>query len=258
MSPDQFDEFFRTGLLRLPAALAPDVVHTMRERLWRFLGERRGIRADDRTTWPQGGLSGFQALSQAGAFAALACPMLSDVCDRILGVEGWSWPKTSAMPLVTFPQDGAWRLPHAAWHLDFAPRCTDGSLPGLRVLVFLAQTDPQGGGTVVLAGSHRLVQRAATQDPALTHSEQVRRLLARRHAWLRDLWSTQGAPDERSARFLHTSHRIDDVDLRVLALAGAAGDLIVMHPWLFHAAAPNCNTSPRLMLSWSVSVNLRA
>jgi hypothetical protein len=35
-------------------------------------------------------------------------------------------------------------------------------------------------------------------------------------------------------------------------LSGAPGDVVLMHPWQLHAPAPNCGTSPRLLLSQSI------
>ena len=252
------DEFFRTGILRLPRALAGDQVQRMQAHLWDFLRAARGIRQEDRATWPVGGVSGFQALSRTPAFAALACPLLAAACDRILGSGRWSWPKTSAMPLVTFLQPGEWRLPHAAWHLDFAPRQA-AVLPGLRVLAFLAPVAPQGGGTAVVEGSHRLVERCLAHDADLAHSSAVRRTFARRYAWFRELWSPDGAAEERRARFLSPSNsrgsaqEIDGVTVHVLELIGDPGDVVIMHPWTLHAATPNACRSPRIMLSWSVA-----
>jgi len=252
------DEFFRTGILRLPRALAGDQVQRMQAHLWDFLRAARGILQEDRATWPGGGVSGFQSLSRTPAFAALACPALAAACDRILGSGGWSWPKTSAMPLVTFPQPGEWRLPHAAWHLDFAPRRTD-VLPGLRVLAFLAPVAPQGGGTAVVEGSHQLVERCLANDADLAHSSAVRRTFARRYTWFRQLWSPDGAAEERRARFFRPTNsdaspqEIDGVPVRVLELIGEPGDVVLMHPWTLHAATPNSSRSPRIMLSWSVA-----
>jgi ectoine hydroxylase-related dioxygenase (phytanoyl-CoA dioxygenase family) len=45
---------------------------------------------------------------------------------------------------------------------------------------------------------------------------------------------------------------IDGVDLRVVELSGAAGDVVVFHPWLFHAAASNRAPEPRMMVGQNV------
>ena len=35
--------------------------------------------------------------------------------------------------------------------------------------------------------------------------------------------------------------------MRVVELTGEAGDVVIGHPWLLHAGAPNCGAAPRLM-----------
>jgi ectoine hydroxylase-related dioxygenase (phytanoyl-CoA dioxygenase family) len=41
---------------------------------------------------------------------------------------------------------------------------------------------------------------------------------------------------------------VDGVSVRVVELTGAPGDVVLMHPWLFHAAAPNCSAAPRMVV----------
>jgi hypothetical protein len=35
--------------------------------------------------------------------------------------------------------------------------------------------------------------------------------------------------------------------VRVVELAAGAGDVVIGHPWLLHAGAPNCGAAPRIM-----------
>jgi hypothetical protein len=58
---------------------------------------------------------------------------------------------------------------------------------------------------------------------------------------------------DRVRRFVAEGERIDGVDVRVEELTGAPGDVILMHPWTFHAPATNCSRRPRMMVSHSVS-----
>ena len=42
-------------------------------------------------------------------------------------------------------------------------------------------------------------------------------------------------------------HELGGVPVRVVELTGRAGDIVIGHPWLLHAPAPNCGTTPRFM-----------
>ncbi len=85
-----------------------------------------------------------------------------------------------------------------------------------------------GGGTGVLAGPHRLVERAvaASRSGDAGHSPALRKALAAAHPWLRDLRSRPAGGD-RIARFMRDGAVLDGVGLRVVELTGAAGDAAV-------------------------------
>ena len=42
---------------------------------------------------------------------------------------------------------------------------------------------------------------------------------------------------------------VGGVAVRVVELCGGPGDVILMHPWLLHAASPNASDRPRFMLA---------
>jgi ectoine hydroxylase-related dioxygenase (phytanoyl-CoA dioxygenase family) len=97
---------------------------------------------------------------------------------------------------------------------------------------------------VVLAGSHRLVERHLRQadptDPG--RSPVVRDAIFAAHPWLRDL-----------RRLRHQGAGVDGVEVRVVELTGEPGDVVFLHPHLFHAPAPNHSPHPRLMVTGGVT-----
>ena len=65
---------------------------------------------------------------------------------------------------------------------------------------------------------------------------------------LRDLWSREPGVD-REERYMRNAVEIDGVSVKVVELTGKAGDVILMHPWIFHAAALNCGNAPRIVIT---------
>src|SRR5207237_1936970 len=57
--------------------------------------------------------------------------------------------------LFTLPNADVWTLP-PGWHTD-SPRLASGQSPGVQLFAFLDHVEPRGGGTLVVAGSHRLM-----------------------------------------------------------------------------------------------------
>ncbi|MGH3880461.1 MAG: phytanoyl-CoA dioxygenase family protein, partial [Actinophytocola sp.] len=142
-------------------------------------------------------------------------PAVRHAIDELAGAgQPFSWGD----PLVTFPTAGEWRVPTTGWHIDFPAR----SNLRLKWLGYLEPVRPRGGGTVVLAGSHRLVAEVlAERDPADPG----------RSADLRDAVLARTGADD------------------VVELTGEPGDVVFMHPHVFHAPAPNHTDEPRLMLT---------
>lgn len=139
---------------------------------------------------------------------------------------------------MTFPSAG-WDVPARGWHVD-AP---DDQYELTLAVVFahLAPVLPRGGGTLVVTGSHRL-----TVPPHL-RSRELKAYLGTVDPWLHDLWYPAGTGD-RARRYLENGAVVGGVPLRVEELIGEPGDVVVMHPRLLHAVAPNERPAARLML----------
>jgi hypothetical protein len=214
----------------------------MLNRVWEHLRLTSGALPARPDTWPAQAPAHFQSLARTGAFDALASPAVVAGIDGLLGRPGWRLPDRWGRPLVTFPQHAPWRLPVSGWHLDSTDRPGD---PVLVVFACLAPVRPEGGGTLVVTGSHRLT--GAGGRYAGLRSAQVRDRLAADSAWFRDLLTPGDEPD-RTARLLGSSCPVDCVELEIAELTGQAGDVVLMHPRLLHAVAPNALDTPRVML----------
>jgi hypothetical protein len=245
LTPSERAEFERSGLLRLPAAIPDAEVATMRGRFWEFLSTAHGIAPDRPDTWTVEPPRRLQPLRRSGAFDPMATARVRDALDELLGAAEWNPPKTWGLPLVTFPApDAGWDVPSSGWHVDsYGP---DHELPGITVFAFLEPVAPRGGGTAVLAPSHRLFNHEIATTGTWRPGE-VKAALSARHPWLRDLWGP-GTESGRVARYLDEGATVDGTHLRVRELTGSPGDIILMHPRTLHAAAPNSLATPRMML----------
>jgi len=233
--------FEKKGWARLTRAFDPS---GMAEAMWQALSEH-GVRPDDPTTWEQ---SCGQALSEkwltkfgkSGAFAGVANDAVDAALRHLLG-DSWTEEKGGwGRPLLTFPSGGDWEVPTSGWHLDMPP--TD-PLQAVRMFAYLNEVSEHGGGTLILEGSHRL----ATRYTGL-HARAVRQRLAEQHPWFREVWQ----PSRREGRLsvlMDEGAEVGGVRVRVVELTGVPGDVVLWHPCLFHAAAPNTSIRPRFMLT---------
>ena len=90
MTPEQTNAYQRDGHVVLPAAVAPDACERMRERLWKALAQRHGVKRDAPATWQPITPRGFGNLTKSGAFHEIASPPVLAALDAILGVGTWT------------------------------------------------------------------------------------------------------------------------------------------------------------------------
>ena len=136
--------------------------------------------------------------------------------------------------LFTFPNAEWWHVPHDSWHLDW-PRLPQAGISGVQMFTFLDDVAPGGGGTLVVTGSHRLLNTGQH-----IRSRDVKRLL-KREPYFRDLMSKEVMDRNR---FMTESGCVDDVDLQVVELHGQAGDVYLTDLRVLHTIDPNAASAP--------------
>ena len=135
--------------------------------------------------------------------------------------------------------NGKWEVPRSIWHLDI-PRSRSIGPPGPEMFTFLNKVEPEGGGTLILAGSHRLLN-----DVDYLSSKGVKRKL-KRHAYFREL---TGKGDGDRSRFLEEIGDIDNVPVKVVELTGDPGDVYFVDLRLLHSLGANTSDQPRMMIA---------
>ena len=248
LSDAQLAELETRGFVRVKAAITAAEAATMEDRVWAWLADRDGIDRDDRSTWPVE-VKKLQPLRKAAVFDGFVNTQTSSVFEGLLGF-GWHQFGLNPQPLLSFPSTATWELPHKMWHFDVPARGPAKGFRALRCLGFVNDVATHGGGTLVVEGSHQLVRAlvAAEPDHDAGQSSDVRRVLARSSPWFAAL-SEPGR--DRIKRFMDNGDTVDGVDVRVVELTGAPGDVIVMHPWVLHNISMNVADTPRMMTSFS-------
>lgn len=110
------------------------------------------------------------------------------------------------------------------WHKDFHYTNDPNSLFGVRVLIYLSDVPPKGGGTVVVRGSHKLVRhfvRGLHEDEPRQKMSLLRNRFNASHPWLQRLTSKGDEGADRVDYFMKRDHIIGSVPVRVCELPGA-------------------------------------
>jgi len=227
------EELFSTGVTYLRGAVD---VRGIEDQIWDFFADR-GVLRDDRSTWPTTMLeSKLQRLRKTGIYKAFDNPVVHATVAEVLG-DDWHEFDPWGAPLITFPQPGPWVMPTKIWHCDFPVRGEPDRIDALRMFGFVSSVGPQGGGTLVIEGSHELLRRmvAAAPDHDAGSSAQAKKRLFREQPWFE---TPSFDPVE-----------IDGVTVRVRELTGEPGDVVFMLPWTLHNFSMNCADRPRFMVT---------
>lgn len=245
LTSEQRTEFEATGVVRLPGFFAPAVIDTMADRLWADLEQRYGMRRDRPESWTVAFPTQFQALRQSGAFRGFGSPELMQLADAMLGAGHWQEPASWGKPLVTFPTpEPLWENP--GWHLDVGGTERLDPQSTLRVFTFLEPVRPHGGGTLYVAGSHRLAIDLERREGRTLRSKEVCDRLRAEHPWLAQVL---GAPLSGIHALLGAEASVGGYCVRLEEMTGNAGDLVIMHLGMLHGIAHNTLDRPRLMLT---------
>ena len=246
LDPSELAAFETTGFVRLERAVPPDAALAMQAEVWAELAADHGIREGDRSTWRTPPHGARRAKHSAGN-AALVSDRLFGAIGDLLGKDDWRRPASWGGYFVTFPSGptGERMVPTDTWHWDAHP---DSS--GLLLFTFCSSVEPGGGGTLVLAGSHRVLRRfymeLDDEAAAQPHCEHRRRF-ARWHPYLEALTGHGQVVDDRVARFCERDEELAGVPCRVVELTGEPGDVVACNPGLLHATVPNRSSWPRFV-----------
>jgi len=156
---------------------------------------------------------------------------------------GW-WPINFAVGAAR-----PWTVPSAGWHWDGMGRKHFVHSPeqGLLVLPCFSDVASQGGGTLIATGSHKVVARYLTRFPEGQPNNVAINECASEHPWLAELTGHVESNGDRTRKFLETTIDEQGTELRVIETIAEAGDVMLAHPFMFHAASQNHSGMPRFM-----------
>ena len=245
LSSAQLEEFSSRGLLRIRQVIERDVALELQSQLWERLAIA-GIRPGVPQSWQALSeehlgehikrtrkMKGMRAIYNDKS-KAIASTMLStrDVCND-----------TKPLLLLTFPGKHTYidqaRVPSTLWHTD-TPFLPNGVAYGVILLVFLNRVSTGGGGTMVVAGSHRLFE----QSESIVRSKVAKRRL-KQYPFFRDLFDKRLSNREL---FLNREDCVRNVNVQVVELVGEPGDAVFVHGSCLHTLVRNFRDEPRMMV----------
>jgi hypothetical protein len=219
LSAEQLDEFIELGFCTLRHAFKPEHAASACDRVWDRIAQKAGIQRDDPRTWPEN----YTLEEYVDAQANRACftDTLVAAIETLVGPDRWSGPRSWGFWPVNFSQGADERdaFPDWGWHIDGREltHTLDAPHPGLLVIGMFTDVAPGSGGTSLALGSHQTTARLLARYPqGIPHDDLLHEILR-----------------EPIGNFCETT--------------GEAGDVVLAHPYLFHARGYKRSGPPRII-----------
>jgi hypothetical protein len=264
------EQFMELGWVKVEEAFSKPEALACQDFLWEKLKER-GVEKDDRTTWNDA-MMYVQESYRSPEFDKCNTQRLADAIEDLIGAGRWAdlsvygkdeviatwgwWPVN-----FSFGSEQKWSIPARGWHWDgiHFRHYVDSPEQGLLCLCLFSEIGTHGGGTLIAEGSHKVVARFLEKHPEGLEAQPAIDQLNLEHPWLKELTTAAGdinndflgigdiSPELRMQKFMNWHTDEDGFQLRVTETTGSPGDVILCHPFLYHAASQNHSGVPRFM-----------
>ena len=241
---ESLQQFQDRGLLYVPRAFDVDKAAAIREDIWQRLG-KLGIKEGQPESWTsQSEETMNSAIKRTRRMRGLDSVYSERVRQISMQLADTDEVGTSKpLLLLTFFGHHTYLddtpVPRSIWHSD-TPNLPGHAPSGVIVLGFIDQVKPGGGGTMVVAGSHKLFDGL---NHALRSKDVKRRL--KKHSYFKELF---GQETERRERFLRDSGEVEGQALKVVELTGEPGAAWFVDSSCLHTVCRNFRVEPRMMV----------
>jgi hypothetical protein len=219
LSSDQIHSFVENGWCVLPGAFTSAQAERASSRVLSRMERKAHILRDDPSTWPDV----YDIEERLGEPAVLDCftDRLADAVIALVGEGQWVGERRWGLWPVNFSVGAKepYDIPDWGWHIDgnWFPHRLDCPLQGLLVIGLFTDTGPRGGGTILAGGSHKTTARVLARHPeGISHLGLFAETLK-----------------EPLGNFYEVT--------------GAAGDVVLAHPFLFHTRGMKHCGPPRII-----------
>mgnify|MGYP006284309107 CR=1 FL=1 len=226
LSHEQIEQFARDGYARVERAFDPGEAARIVDRLL----ELTEVDPHDRSTWTKANLFVEHTRLHDRVMPELYTLRTQAAFDQLLGAGRWEplqYPGTLLGRLPGFDQPPWDQISYG--HIDGTHfhHHVSSREQGLIGLFIYTDMVPEGGGTWVRVGSHH----------------RTARILA------------DAEPAGLSAGEICKAARQASMDLPVVELIGNAGDLLLMHPFVFHDSSKNLSDRIRVVSNIAIALH---
>lgn len=264
LTTEEIEQFQELGWVKVKQAFSREKALACQDFLWDKVEETYDVKRDQPASWIRSLI--FHQISYRGPeFDMCNTQRVADAIEDLIGEGRWrehvvyneqesDYPTWGWWP-VNFHhgRDKPWDVPTEGWHWDGSHfhHFVDSPDQGLLCLCLFSDVGPQAGGTLVAEGSHKVVAKfLARYSEGIDLGAGIQTLNAE-HPWLAELTGLSPIPNEHQSRIDRFMNQYvtdgDGFKLRVQEVTGEPGDVILCHPFLYHAPSQNHSGKVRFL-----------
>lgn len=248
LTSEMIDQFNMQGYLYLKEAFDSQKALKIQEKIWEIVAEYNGVDRNKPDTWARP----WKGFNKKEAWANDLSPeRLRRAFDDLLGPGGWTadrWGGTLLQAYEPVEMNRDWYIRRGEWHWDGRP---DFGLPGLGVFTIFSILPPHAGGTLLVAGSHRLISRFFDDMPLEKRSRPTKiqkKSFRKRFGWYSELQDNRSDDhDAVTSKYMDEGIDSEGVHLNVVEVVGEPGDAVIFHPWIIHSRPAYYGSQPRFL-----------
>jgi hypothetical protein len=219
LTTGQIDSFIDDGFCIVSGAFTAAQAAAACRRVWRRMEQKARIRESDPSTWPPN--YDFEEHLDHPVVRACFTDRLAAAIEQLVGASRWRGIRSWGLWPVNFSYgaDLADDYPSRGWHIDgnWFRHTIDSPYQGLLVIGLFTDIEPGWGGTIMALGSHRRTARVLAHQRRPIHHRDLFREVLRQP--------------------IGNFHEV----------TGAAGDVVLAHPFLFHTRGFKRAGPPRII-----------
>jgi hypothetical protein len=219
LSSEQVSSFIEFGYCMLRGAFSPQQAAAACQSVWQRIEAKTDIRSSDPSTWPRTYV--LEEYIRTPDILECFTDRLAGAVEQLVGRDRWLGERRWGLWPVNFSfgANVPYDVPMSGWHVDgnWFTHTIDSPKQGLLLIGLFTEIAPRCGGTVLSLGSHKRTARVLARHPeGMAHVDLFNEVLR-----------------EPLGNF----HEVN----------GAAGDVALVHPFVFHNIGMKHAGPPRII-----------
>lgn len=255
LSAEEVQAFEELGYVQVKQAFPRAAALEMQDFMWAELERLHGFKRDDSSTWQKQGWSPdeypqswtqlqLNKTKDHPIYKSIAAERMVQAIEEVMSAHLTSLQRSwgAFRPIFPSRENAPWDLGRS-WHCYCNPQVQWS----MGVGTFYSDVESQGGASLFVAGSHRLVHAfysGLKASERMYKGPVLNERFLKAYPYFAELMGRAPDQGDRVRRFMQETTKVDGVGLRVVELEGEPGDAVFYNRMLVSGVSRNMTDTP--------------